>query len=149
MFSRSLDTVSDIPESNAYVRDSLAVRTCRSRWFGQSRTAHPASCRRMRPNETTATLQILPELFHAIYGYHISESIETTLYLDAEDYRRLKALARQRGGSAAQLVREAVAAYVADQAPPVRATSIGVGRSARGDVSERSEELLEGMGSTT
>jgi len=77
----------------------------------------------------------------------MSDTVKTTLYLDAEDYRRLKALARQRGGSAAQLVREAVAAYVADQAPTVRATSIGVGRSARGDVSERAEDLLEGMGS--
>jgi predicted transcriptional regulator len=42
----------------------------------------------------------------------MSESTKTTVYLDADDYRRLKALARAQGGSAAELVREAVAEYV-------------------------------------
>ncbi len=48
----------------------------------------------------------------ATYGHHMSESTKTTVYLDADDYRRLKALARAQGGSAAELVREAVAEYV-------------------------------------
>jgi predicted transcriptional regulator len=42
----------------------------------------------------------------------MSESTKTTVYLDADDYRCLKALARAQGGSAAELVREAVAEYV-------------------------------------
>lgn len=72
----------------------------------------------------------------------MSEATKTTVYLDADDYRRLKALARAQGGSAAELVREAVAEYVRHRAPAATPESIGVGRSGRGDVSARSEELL-------
>jgi predicted transcriptional regulator len=71
---------------------------------------------------------------------------KTTIYLNPDDYRRLKALARQQGRAAAELVREAVAEYAKRHAPPVRARSIGAGRSGRGDLSERAEELLGGMG---
>jgi predicted transcriptional regulator len=72
----------------------------------------------------------------------MSEATKTTVYLDADDYRRLKALARAQGGSAAELVREAVAEYVRHRAPVNAPASIGVGHSGRGDVSTRSEELL-------
>jgi len=70
---------------------------------------------------------------------------KTTVYLDAADYRRLKAIARARGCAPAELVREAVARYAATEAPVRRARSVGVGRSGKGDLSERAEELLAGL----
>jgi predicted transcriptional regulator len=70
---------------------------------------------------------------------------KTTVYLDAADYRRLKALARARGCAPAQLVREAVARYAASEKPARRARSVGVGASRKGDLSERAEELLAGL----
>jgi len=76
----------------------------------------------------------------------MSEPSKTTIYLDPGDYRRLKALAKTQGRSAAELVREAVAEYAARHAPPVLPTSIGAGASGRGDVSERAEAMLDGMG---
>ena len=71
---------------------------------------------------------------------------KTTVYLDSDDYRRLKALARAQGRSAAELVREAVSLYArANEAPP-RPQSIGAGRSGDGGISVYAEELLDGMG---
>ena len=70
---------------------------------------------------------------------------KTTVYLDADDYRRLKALARARRRSPASLVREAVAEYTAREQPQRRPRSIGAGSSRKGDVSERAEELLAGL----
>jgi len=74
------------------------------------------------------------------------ELLKTTVYLDPANYRRLQQLARQRGTTAASLVREAVAAYAAREAPARRPRSVGIGRSGRGDLSERADELLTGMG---
>lgn len=71
---------------------------------------------------------------------------KTTVYLDAEAYRQLKRLARERGQSAAELVRQAVAEYTKRHAVPNAPTSIGAGRSGRSDLSEEAETLLEGMG---
>lgn len=76
----------------------------------------------------------------------MAESTKTTVYLDAADYRRLKALAREQGRTAAELVREAVAVYARSQQRATRPASIASGRSGRRDLSERAEELLEGMG---
>ena len=45
----------------------------------------------------------------------------------------------------AELVREAVAEYAAAHGSPVRPASVGIGRSGMGDLSERAEDLLEGM----
>lgn len=70
---------------------------------------------------------------------------KTTVYLVASDYRRLKAMARSEGRSAADLVREAVALYVARKGTGARPASVGLGRSGRGDLSERTEELLSEM----
>lgn len=70
----------------------------------------------------------------------------TTVYLDAADYRRLKALARSQGRPAAQLIREAVAEYARRHAPPSSPRSIGAGRSRSGNVAERAEELLDDFG---
>ena len=75
----------------------------------------------------------------------MADTQKTTVYLDAADYRRLKALARARGVAPALLVREAVAQYAAREAPKRRASSIGAGASRRGDLSERAEELLAGL----
>ena len=71
---------------------------------------------------------------------------KTTVYLDAEDYRRLKALARATHRKPAHLLREAVAEYTAREHPRRSARSIGAGDSGRGDLSERAEDLLTGMG---
>ena len=82
----------------------------------------------------------------AIYGYHMSESTKTTVYLDSADYRQLKAIARAKGKSAAELVREAVAQYAHRHHGAPTPASIGVGRSGRRDLSERAEDLLAGIG---
>lgn len=67
---------------------------------------------------------------------------KTTVYLDAAAYRRLQALARGQGRTAAELVREAVSQYVTRAAAPPRPTSVGIGRSGRRNLSERAEALL-------
>ncbi|MGH7480819.1 MAG: CopG family transcriptional regulator [Longimicrobiales bacterium] len=72
--------------------------------------------------------------------------LKTTVYLEDADYRRLKALARAQGRSAADLVREAVAEYAARRAGKARPRSIASGRSGAGDLSERAEDLLPGIG---
>ncbi len=68
---------------------------------------------------------------------------KTTLYLEADDYRRLKRLAARRRVAPAHLVREAVAEYVVKHATSREARSIGAFSSGRRDLSERSEELLQ------
>jgi hypothetical protein len=76
----------------------------------------------------------------------MSELTKTTLYLPEADYARLKALARREGRAAAELVREAVAEYAKRRGSKRLPRSLGAGRSGRGDVSRRAEELLAGMG---
>lgn len=71
---------------------------------------------------------------------------KTTVYLEAGDYRRVKALARSQGRPAAQLIREAVAEYAQRYARDPVPSSIGAGRSGRGDVADTAEELLRTMG---
>jgi hypothetical protein len=83
----------------------------------------------------------------AMYGNHMpAELAKTTVYLPAADYRRLQAIARERGESAASLIREAVAVYTAQHRPEVAPRSIGLGRSRSHNLSERAETLLKGMG---
>jgi predicted transcriptional regulator len=74
-----------------------------------------------------------------------AKTSKTTVYLDADDYRRLQALARAERRPAAELVREAVSQYTRRKAS-ARPASLGAGHSGRRDVSERAEELLGGMG---
>jgi predicted transcriptional regulator len=76
----------------------------------------------------------------------MSDTTKTTVYLDADDYQRLKQIARAQGKTTAQVVREAVAVYAVTVQPPVRPASVGAGRSGRGDLAERAEELLAGFG---
>ncbi|HEU5250539.1 MAG TPA: ribbon-helix-helix protein, CopG family [Thermoanaerobaculia bacterium] len=70
---------------------------------------------------------------------------KTTVYLGETDYRRLKAIARELGRPPAALVREAVAEFAKAHARHRKPRSVGAGRSGRGDVSERAEELLSGL----
>jgi hypothetical protein len=76
----------------------------------------------------------------------MNETTKTTLYLGADAYRRLQALAAREGRTAAALVREAVAEYMARRAPAVLPRSLGLGRSGRRDLGVRAEQLLRGMG---
>lgn len=74
---------------------------------------------------------------------------KTTVYLDSADYRRLKAIARVQGRPPAALLRDAVAEYTRRHGRRGAPRSVGAGRSGRGDISERAEALLEGMGRTS
>ena len=67
---------------------------------------------------------------------------KTTVYLDADDYRRLKRVAARRRLPPAQLVREAVAEYVVAHTAPRVARSVGAFASRRHDLGERAEDLL-------
>jgi len=76
----------------------------------------------------------------------MSETIRTTVYLDADSYRRLQALAARTGRPTAELVREAVAEYARRHAGARPPRSLGAGRSGRRDLGSRAEALLDGMG---
>jgi len=71
---------------------------------------------------------------------------KTTVYLDPADYRALKRIAAKTRRQPAALVREAVAEYAARYGKRRTAKSIGAFSSKRGNLSERAEELLKGMG---
>ncbi len=76
----------------------------------------------------------------------MSETRKTTVYLDADAYRRLQQMAREQGRPAAELVREAVAEYAERHGGRRRPRSIGAVRSGLGDLGERAEAYLEGFG---
>jgi len=80
------------------------------------------------------------------YTYGMTKVIRTTVYLDRADYERLKVMARARRRPPAALIREAVAEYARRHGGRRLPKSVGAGRSGRGDLSERAEELLAGMG---
>jgi predicted transcriptional regulator len=71
---------------------------------------------------------------------------KTTVYLERDAYHKLQRLARAQNRPTAELVREAVAEYARRHAPTRRPRSLGAGRSDRGDLAERAEQLLRGMG---
>lgn len=73
-------------------------------------------------------------------------TVKTTVYLDAADYRRVKALAATEGRSAAELIRAAVSEYARARTSRRLPSSLGIVRSGDGSLSERSEDLLEGLG---
>jgi predicted transcriptional regulator len=62
------------------------------------------------------------------------------------DYRRLETLAKAEGRSPAELMHEAFKEYAKSRATALQPTSLGAGHSGCGDLSERAEELLGGMG---
>ena len=76
----------------------------------------------------------------------MSTRIKTTVYLTEHEYRQLKELAREQRRPAAELVREAVGEYARRYGKRRLPESIGIGDSGREDLSERAEELLNGMG---
>ena len=76
-----------------------------------------------------------------------SVRIKTTVYLDAEVYRRLKILGRSRSASPAALLRQAVAAYTDKHGTRRRPRSIGAGASGTADLASRVDEVLaDGFG---
>jgi len=72
--------------------------------------------------------------------------LKTTVYLDSDDYERIKEIARAESRAPAELVREAVAEYAARRRPHRAPKSLGAGHSRKGDISERADALLTGMG---
>jgi predicted transcriptional regulator len=67
----------------------------------------------------------------------------TTIYLDEALHERVRQLADASGRTQAAVIRDAVLAYTTGGQRP---SSIGLGQSGRGDLSEQAEELLEGFG---
>ena len=76
------------------------------------------------------------------------KKMKTTVYLEDSEYRRLKRLAESEGRSAAELIRAAVSEYADRHASPALPRSLGIGRSGDPDFAARSEEALEGLGSS-
>lgn len=68
----------------------------------------------------------------------------TSLFLDDGVQRHLRQLARKRGTSVAQLVREALSLYIARAAAPAAALPSVAGRFSSGteDTSDRVDDLL-------
>jgi hypothetical protein len=73
---------------------------------------------------------------------------KTTLYLDGDDYRKLKRIAAGRKQAPAMLVREAVAEYVSRHGGTPLPKSLGAGASGRDDLGERAEDRLAGLGAS-
>ncbi|MGH9520886.1 MAG: CopG family transcriptional regulator [Terriglobales bacterium] len=71
---------------------------------------------------------------------------KTTVYLDPVIYNNLKALARQRHQSPAELIRTAVREYTQIHFERPWPKSIGIGNSGIPDLASRDEEYLAGMG---
>jgi hypothetical protein len=59
---------------------------------------------------------------------------------------RLKTTVRESGVAPAEMIRTAIAEYLERHAGRRLPRSLGAGRSRRGNISERAEELLEGFG---
>jgi len=68
----------------------------------------------------------------------------TTIYLDDEIRQRVQSLAQTEGVTQAAIIRRAVRTYVLGRRKTPRC--VGLGQSGRGDLSDRAEELLSGMG---
>ncbi len=67
----------------------------------------------------------------------------TTVYLEEETDLEFGRLARQQDRPKAELIREALKAYISrEQKPRKLPRSIGMGRSGMPDLAERDEELL-------
>lgn len=66
----------------------------------------------------------------------------TTIFIDESLEKDVQAIARQRGVPVAQVVREAVAAYVTAERASTPLSFIAAGSSGRSDTAARHEELL-------
>ncbi len=76
----------------------------------------------------------------------MSGTLKTTVYLDGEDYRRLRALARREDVKAASMVREAVREYLERHDSGDRPRTFGSVDFGIDDLSERVDEHLDGLG---
>lgn len=72
----------------------------------------------------------------------------TTIFADEDTLRRLRQIAKSEDTTLSEVIRRALTRYVTRRQRRGRRPSlVGVGRSGRNDVGERSEELLaEGFG---
>jgi hypothetical protein len=67
----------------------------------------------------------------------------TTIFADEATLEALRRFAREDGGSIADLIRQALARFVAERDTPRKLPSlVGIGRSGRKDIADRHEELL-------
>jgi len=67
----------------------------------------------------------------------------TTIFADEETLSALQSLAKEEGVSLAEIIRQALEAFLTQRRssrPPL--SIVGIGRSGRDDVAERAEELL-------
>ncbi|HVT43258.1 MAG TPA: CopG family transcriptional regulator [Thermoanaerobaculia bacterium] len=74
------------------------------------------------------------------------KKFRTTIYLYAAEYRKLKEMADREGSTAAEQIREAIAAYVAHAPARPLPRSLAAGSSENGEISENAEDLLRGFG---
>jgi predicted CopG family antitoxin len=67
----------------------------------------------------------------------------TTIFAEEEVFRKLGEIAKQENTSVSEVARKALTAYVSRRRPRrARLSLVGIGKSGRKDVAERSEELL-------
>ncbi len=66
----------------------------------------------------------------------------TTVFASEETLFALRAIANEEGVSLAAIIRKALETFVAQRRASKPLSIVGVGRSGRRDVAERSEELL-------
>jgi metal-responsive CopG/Arc/MetJ family transcriptional regulator len=67
----------------------------------------------------------------------------TTVFADEDLLRKIRDIAKRENSSVAEVTRKALAEYVSRRRPKrSRLTLVGIGRSGRKDVAQRSEELL-------
>jgi metal-responsive CopG/Arc/MetJ family transcriptional regulator len=67
----------------------------------------------------------------------------TTVFADEDILKKLREIAKKENSSVSEVTRKAIHEYVSRRRPKrSRLSLIGIGRSGRKDVAERSEELL-------
>jgi metal-responsive CopG/Arc/MetJ family transcriptional regulator len=67
----------------------------------------------------------------------------TTVFADEDLLRKLREIAKRENSSVSEVTRKALVEYVSRRRPKrSRLSLVGVGRSGRKDVAERSEDLL-------
>ena len=64
----------------------------------------------------------------------------TTVFVDEDVFRQLRMIAKRENLSVSDVTRKALRKYVARRRP--RLSLVGIGRSGRKDIAERSEEVL-------
>ena len=89
------------------------------------------------------TLEHLYAIIHMLHQTKEETLKRTTIFANEETLTALRAIARERGLSLAEAVRQALAAFVAKHRRRRKPLSIiGIGRSGRKNVADRAEEFL-------